>query len=90
MAARSEDRLRDPAEGERRMAIAVIGLDLAKNVFQAHGVDAEGGTVLRRRLRRSEVLSFFAGLPRVLVGWRPATPLTTGGASWRSSATRCG
>lgn len=50
------------------MAIAVVGLDLAKNVFQAHGADAEGRTVLRRRLRRSEVLQFFAGLPRALVG----------------------
>jgi hypothetical protein len=40
------------------MAITVVGLDLAKNVFQAHGADAEGRTVLRRRLRRSEVLQW--------------------------------
>jgi transposase len=50
------------------MAVEVIGLDLAKNVFQAHGVDAAGRVVLRRRLRRSEVVPFFAGLPPALVG----------------------
>ena len=50
------------------MAIVVIGLDLAKNIFQVHGVDAAGRTMLRRRLRRSEVVGFFAGLPPALVG----------------------
>lgn len=48
--------------------VAVIGLDLAKSVFQVHGVDAEGSVVLRRRLSRSKLLSFFASLPRCLVG----------------------
>lgn len=50
------------------MTIAVIGLDLAKNVLQVHGVDAQGRPTLGRKLRRSEVLPFFAKLPRVLVG----------------------
>jgi len=48
--------------------ITTIGLDLAKHVFQVHGVDASGATVLRKRLRRNQVLAFFAGLPRCLVG----------------------
>lgn len=48
--------------------VAVIGLDLAKSVFQVHGVDGEGRVVLRRRLSRSKLLPFFAGLPRCLVG----------------------
>src|SRR5216117_4403354 len=48
--------------------ITTIGLDLAKHVFQVHGIDAEGTTVLRKRLRRNQVLAFFAGLPRCLVG----------------------
>ena len=39
-----------------------IGLDIAKSVFQVHGVDAEGEVVLRRRLTRARVLAFFAGL----------------------------
>ena len=46
----------------------VIGLDIAKNVFQVHGADAEGRCVVRRRLRRAEVAMFFARLPRALVG----------------------
>jgi hypothetical protein len=47
---------------------AVIGLDIAKNVFQVHGADATGHRVLRRRLRRGEVAVFFARLPPCLVG----------------------
>src|SRR3712207_1035341 len=50
------------------MHVATIGLDLAKHVFQVHGVDAEGRPVLRKRLRRSEVAAFFAALPPCLVG----------------------
>jgi len=50
------------------MSIVTIGLDLAKNVFQVHGVDADGGVVLRKKLRRSEVLRFFEALPRCVVG----------------------
>jgi transposase len=45
-----------------------IGLDIAKSVFQVHGVDASGAVVVRRRLTRAKVLSFFAGLSRCLVG----------------------
>src|SRR6516162_9136965 len=48
--------------------VTTIGLDLAKHVFQVHGVDAEGGTVLRKQLRRAEVLAFFSRLPPCLVG----------------------
>ena len=48
--------------------ITTIGLDLAKHVFQVHGIDASGAPVLRKRLRRSEVLTFFARLPSCLIG----------------------
>ena len=48
--------------------VTTIGLDLAKHVFQVHGVDAEGGTVLRKQLRRAQVLAFFSRLPPCLVG----------------------
>src|SRR5207244_7910409 len=44
------------------------GLDVAKHVFQVHGVDAEGATVLRKQLRRAQVLAFFSRLPPCLVG----------------------
>lgn len=50
------------------MAIKVIGLDIAKNVFQVHGIDEAGRAVLKRRLRRCEVLRVFAGLEPALVG----------------------
>jgi len=43
--------------------VSTIGLDLAKNVFQVHGVDAAGETVVRRVLRRGRVLVYFAQLP---------------------------
>ena len=48
--------------------ITTVGLDLAKHVFQVHGVDASGVPVVRKRLWRSEVLAFFARLPGCLVG----------------------
>jgi transposase len=48
--------------------MTTIGLDLAKNVFQVHGVDAEGTVVVRKQLRRSDVLRFFGRLAPCLVG----------------------
>ncbi len=50
------------------MNATTIGLDIAKNVFQVHGVDAEGEVVIRRQLRRSQVIAFFKKLPPCLVG----------------------
>ncbi len=50
------------------MQVATIGLDLAKHVFQVHGVDAAGTVLVRKSLRRSKLLAFFAGLDPALVG----------------------
>jgi transposase len=50
------------------MKISTIGLDLAKNWFQVHGVDADGKILVRRRLRRSEVLTYFQSIEPCLVG----------------------
>ncbi len=50
------------------MEISTIGLDLAKNVFQVHGVDQAGNVIVRRTLRRAQVLPFFTKLPPCLVG----------------------
>jgi transposase len=50
------------------MTIVTIGLDLAKNVFQLHGVSESGRVAVRRQLRRREVDAFFAALPPCLVG----------------------
>ena len=48
--------------------ITTIGLDIAKSVFQVHGVDAEDNVILRRQLKRRYVLAFFQKLPPCLVG----------------------
>ena len=48
--------------------ISTIGIDIAKSVFQVHGIDEKGEVVVRRQLRRRQVLSFFARLPACLVG----------------------
>jgi len=48
--------------------ISTIGLDIAKSVFQIHGVDTAGEVVVRRKLTRGRVLAFFESLPRCLVG----------------------
>jgi transposase len=50
------------------MQVTTIGIDLAKTVFQVHAVDADGATVVRKRLRRAEVLSFVSGLEPCLIG----------------------
>jgi transposase len=58
------------------MQITTIGLDIAKNVFQVHGIDAAEKVVVRKQLPRGQVLKFFAALPPCLVG-----------TDWRSSGT---
>jgi transposase len=50
------------------MNSTTIGLDIAKSVFQVHGVDAQGKVVVRKSLRRAQVSEFFANLPSCLVG----------------------
>jgi transposase len=50
------------------MSAAFIGLDLAKSVFQVHGVDVHGKVVVTKRLRRDAVLAFFANLAPCVVG----------------------
>jgi len=48
--------------------VITIGLDIAKSVFQVHGVDGLGAVVIRKRVSRARMLEFFAGLPRCLIG----------------------
>lgn len=48
--------------------IKVLGIDLAKNVFQIHGTDAKGKCVLRKRVTRSKLMEFMANLPPVIIG----------------------
>ncbi len=48
--------------------VSTIGADIAKSVFQIHGVDTDGTVVIRKRVSRAKVLEFFAKLPPCLVG----------------------
>jgi transposase len=50
------------------MQITTVGIDLAKNVFQVHGADGQGRAVLRKALKRSEMIPFFSQLPSCLIG----------------------
>jgi transposase len=58
--------------------VSIIGLDLAKSVFQAHGADGSGAVVFRKQLRRDQVLAFFASQPTCLV----AMEACAGGHFW--------
>ncbi|MET4332152.1 transposase [Bradyrhizobium sp. i1.15.2] len=70
-------------------SISTVGLDIAKSVFQVHGVDAAGQVVVRRQLRRRYVLAFFQKLPPCLVGSKLAHHRTIGPASCRGWGIRC-
>jgi len=61
------------------MHVATVGLDLAKDVFQVHGVDDKGAVVFNRTIRRGQLLAFFKTLPPCLVGMEAC-----------GSPTRCG
>ena len=67
--------------------VATIGLDIAKSVFQVHGVDAEGKVLIRRKLQRRYVLAFFERLPPCLVVGR-ANSRTSGAADFSGGAKR--
>lgn len=68
------------------MKISTIGLDLAKNVFAVHGVDEAGGMVVKRNLRRAQVLPFFAKLEPCLVGMEASS----GAHYWGRELSRLG
>ena len=67
--------------------LGLRSLHLAKQVFQVHGVDTAGAVVLRRRLRRSEVVRFFSMLPACLIGIEACATGLAGRRSPRSAAT---
>ena len=71
-------------------AITTIGLDIAKSVFQVHGVDAGGQVVIRRQLKRRYVLAFFQKVLHPLSASKLALRRTIGRASSRRSAIMCG
>jgi transposase len=70
--------------------ISVLGIDIAKLVFHVVGVDDTGHVVLRKRIARSELLTFIANLPPLPLGWKPVGVSITGPGGFASMATRCG
>ena len=68
------------------MQITTIGLDIAKNVFQVHGIDAAEKVVVRKQLRRGQMMKFFAVLPPCLVGMEACAT----GHYWARELTRLG
>ena len=69
--------------------ITTIGPDIAKSVFQVHGVDAQGGVVIRRQLKRRDVVKFFHKLAAMPAS-KAAPRRTIGRVSSRRSAILCG
>jgi hypothetical protein len=65
---RSTQNLQLSTSGRPITPSTIIGLDLAKHVFQVHGIDAAGKVLFRKKLRRSELKAFFTKLPACLVG----------------------
>ncbi|WP_410521387.1 hypothetical protein [Candidatus Tisiphia endosymbiont of Parasteatoda lunata] len=59
------------------MEVTTIGIDIAKRIFQIHGVDKNGKTILKKKLMREQVLTFMANVPKCLVGMEAC-----GGASY--------
>jgi transposase len=70
-------------------SISTIGLDIAKSVFQVHGVDAAGQVVVRRQLRRGRVLAFFQKLPHAWWESRLVRHRIIGPVSCRRWGIRC-
>ena len=60
------------------MQITTVGLDIAKNLFQMHGADAQGRVLLKRKLARGKVLEFSRPCRLAWWAWRPAARPTTG------------
>lgn len=70
--------------------VSIIGLDLAKNVFQAHGAAADGSVIFRRKLSRAQLLNFLAAQPPAWWQWKHAPVRIIGAGLLAISATRCG
>jgi hypothetical protein len=66
-----------PRSRQIKQEVVTVGLDLAKSVFQVHAIGRDGAVLVRRKLRRAEIIGFFADLPECLVGMEAcASPIT--------------
>ena len=64
-----------------KQEVITVGLDLAKSVFQVHAIAGDGAVLVRRKLRRAEVIGFFADLPGASSAWRHVHRLIIGRGS---------
>ena len=71
----------DHMRGAVHMQITTIGLDIAKNVFQVHGIDAAEKVIVRKQLRRGQIIAFFEALAPCLVGMEACATSPIGRAS---------
>ena len=71
------------------MKITTSGIDVAKSVFQVHGVDERGEVVLRRQLRRSQLLLFFSRLEPCLIGMEACASSHTWARKLTALGIRC-
>jgi transposase len=71
------------------MKVTRIGVDLAKHIFQVHGIDDHDKVVVRKPLTRGTMRAFFARFPPVWLGWTPVPVPTPGRVSWGNWAIRC-
>ncbi len=69
--------------------VAILGIDLAKNVFQLRGVDAEGQPMLRHRVRRGKLLQIVSDIEPCLIAMRPVRVPFTGQAHFTNTDTAC-
>lgn len=69
--------------------ISIIGVDLAKQVFQLHGATMEGEVVFRKKPSRRQSFAFMQSPPRVLLRWKSALRPTIGRAPWLPSGVKC-
>src|SRR6185437_5616997 len=66
---------RTATRGETSMEnVSIVGLDLAKNVFQAHGARSDGTVVFREKISRAKLITFFASIPNAWLPWKPVGP----------------
>src|ERR1700729_1441265 len=80
-----------PREGATSMPqVAIIGVDLAKRVFQLHGAAADGSVLFRKKLTRERFLSFLASQPLCVVAMEACATVTDGGVRLNGSGTWCG
>ena len=70
--------------------ITTVGIDLAKNVFSLHGVNGAGRTVLRRTVRRDQLVETVAGLSPCLIGMEACSGAHEWGRRFQRTGTRCG